>query len=94
MAYDNPSLYGIAVDGKYGFAVGEVGAVFLSTDGGQTWTRRTSEGEGRDSEWYRAISLVAGVNGVIVGAKGDKAIITNGEVKRPSEVSSAAEALH
>jgi len=94
MAYDNPSLYGIAVDGKLGFAVGEVGAVFLSTDGGQTWKRRTSEGEGRDSGWYRAISLATGVNGMIVGAKGDKAIITNGEVKRPSEVSRAAEALH
>lgn len=94
MAYDSPSLYGIAIDGKYGFAVGEVGAVFLSTDGGQTWKRRTSEGEGRDAEWYRAISLGTGVNGMVVGSKGDKAIITNGEVKRPSEVSRAAEALH
>lgn len=94
MAYDNPSLYGIAVDGKLGFAVGEVGAVFLSTDGGETWERRTSKGEGRDSGWYRAISLASGINGLIVGAEGDKATINNGEVTRPSEVPRAAEALH
>jgi photosystem II stability/assembly factor-like uncharacterized protein len=94
MAYESPSLYSIAVDGKLGIAVGEVGAVFLSTDGGQTWKRRTSEGEGRDSGWYRAISLATGADGMIVGAKGDKAIVTDGEVKRPSEDSRAAEALH
>jgi photosystem II stability/assembly factor-like uncharacterized protein len=94
MAYESPSLYGIAVDGQLGFAVGEVGAVFLSTDGGQTWKRRTSQGEGRDSGWYRAVSLATGIDGLIVGAEGERATITNGEVKRPSEVSRAAEALH
>jgi photosystem II stability/assembly factor-like uncharacterized protein len=82
------------MDGQTGFAVGEVGAVFLSTDGGQTWKRRTSAGEGRDSGWYRAISLATGVDGLIVGAKGERATITDGEVRRPSEDSRAAEALH
>lgn len=94
MAYDNPSLYGIALSGKIGFAVGEVGAIFLSTDGGHTWKRRTSEGDEHDSVWYRAISLATGADGMFVGAKGDRVIITNGEVKRSSEDSRAAEALH
>lgn len=94
MAYDNPSLYGIAVEGQHAFAVGEVGAIFLSTDGGQTWKRRTSEGEGREAGWYRDLSLASGVNGLIVGAKGDRTTIAHGEVKRPSEESRAAEALH
>lgn len=93
-AYDNPSLYAIAVDGQRGFAVGEIGAVFLSDDGGRTWTRRVPPGKDEPA-WFRAVSVApGGGRGAIVGAKGQRLMIVDGAVTAPSEDTRAAEALH
>ena len=93
-AYDNPSLYSIAVVDQNGFAVGEIGAVFLSTDGGRTWTRRETGKGQKEGVWFRAVSVVSGTHGAIVGAKGQRLMINDGQVRPPAEVSRAPKAIH
>jgi photosystem II stability/assembly factor-like uncharacterized protein len=92
-ALDNPSLYGIAVEGDVGFAVGEIGSVLVSADGGRTWRRQSSD-ENRQGTWYRAISIVPGTHGAIVGAKGARLLISEGKVEPRAEESRAAKTFH
>ena len=68
-ARDNPSLYDVAVAGRYGYAVGDNGSVFASEDGGQTWQRKDVPVE-TNLRWIRAVSLVSGTHGLLVGANG------------------------
>ena len=69
-AYDNPSLYSISVVGDLGVVAGEIGAIYLSTDGGQTLgaAERAARRQGRSgcapSRWCPAAT------GAIVGADG------------------------
>ncbi len=92
-AYENPSLYAVQVVGDLGVAVGEAGAVFLSADGGRTWTRRPSPLEG-GPKWFRALSLVAGPHGAVVGAEGKRLRVVDGRIEQPDGGGRAAEALH
>jgi photosystem II stability/assembly factor-like uncharacterized protein len=92
-ALDNPSLYGIAVLGNRGFAVGEIGSVLTSEDGGRSWQRRPS-GKDQQGTWYRAISVVPGTHGAIVGAKGERLFINEGILEPRAEESRAAQAIH
>ena len=77
-AYDNPSLYAVSVVGNTGYAVGEIGAIFLSKDGGQTWTRQDSSKKESGPKWFRGLSLVTGANGAVVGAGGARVLIVVG----------------
>jgi photosystem II stability/assembly factor-like uncharacterized protein len=90
MAYDNPSLYAVQVVGDLGIAVGELGAVFVSTDGGRTWIRQTDQGRS-EPRWYRDVSLVAGAHGVMVGAHGRLRRVIAGRIEAPVEVGHAGE---
>lgn len=92
-ALDNPSLYAVAVTGGTGFAAGEIGAVLISHDGGRSWQRQPS-GEDRQGIWYRAISVVPGTHGAIVGAKGERLLISEGKVEPRVEDGRATEAIH
>jgi photosystem II stability/assembly factor-like uncharacterized protein len=92
-AFDSPSLYAIAVAGDVGFAAGEIGAVFVTADGGHTWQRRPSKEED-EGVWYRALSLVPGTHGAIVGAKGARLLIGAGKIESEAEDSRAAQTLH
>jgi len=92
-AYENPSLYAVQVVGDLGIAVGEIGAVFVSTDGGRTWTRRTGEGK-KGPKWFRAVSMVPGTHGGIVGAGGARLRIVDGRVEQPDGGTRAAETPH
>ena len=92
-AYENPSLYGVQVVGDLGIAVGEIGAVFTSADGGRTWVRRTDQAKG-GPKWFRAVSLVPGTHGVIVGAGGHQLRVVQGRVESPNGGTRAAETLH
>jgi photosystem II stability/assembly factor-like uncharacterized protein len=93
-ALDNPSLYAIAVSGNRGFAAGEIGAVLTSEDGGQTWHRRPSS-EDEQGTWFRGISVVSGTHGAIVGAKGERLLITSEGIVEPrAEEPRAATAAH
>ena len=68
-AFDNPSLYAVAVTSTYGYAVGDNGAVFFSADGGLTWARK-SVPDAANLRWIRSVSLVNGTHGLLVGANG------------------------
>ena len=74
-AYDNPSLYAISVVGDRGFAVGEIGAIFTSDDAGESWTR--SDTPVSEAIWLRALSVVPGPRGAIVGAAGVRVLIAD-----------------
>ncbi|MGD9762755.1 MAG: WD40/YVTN/BNR-like repeat-containing protein [Candidatus Binatia bacterium] len=78
-AHDTPSLYAIDIADQFGIAVGEAGAVFLSTDAGRSWTRQVASDAGR-VRWYRAVSLASGGGGVIVGADGQRSRIAGGRI--------------
>lgn len=65
----NPALYGITFAGTHGWAVGDLGALFLSSDGGQTWVRREASKESQ-LQWIRGVSLSETGQGVFVGARG------------------------
>jgi photosystem II stability/assembly factor-like uncharacterized protein len=92
-AYENPSLYAVQVVGDLGVAVGEAGAVFLSADGGRTWARRPSPPQG-GPKWFRAVSLVPGTHGAIVGAEGQHLRVVDGRIGQADGGERAAEALH
>jgi photosystem II stability/assembly factor-like uncharacterized protein len=91
-AYENPSLYAVSVVGDMGVAAGEIGAIFLSEDGGITWHRKKVN-QDTSPKWYRALSIVPGTDGVIVGAGGQRAMIVGGRLEIP-EVSGAAEEIY
>lgn len=82
-AFDNPSLYAVTVVDRFGYAVGDIGAVFTSEDGGATWARRPVPDEW-GLRWFRDISVAPGTHGVIVGAEGLHVPISAGRVEIPS----------
>jgi photosystem II stability/assembly factor-like uncharacterized protein len=92
-AYDNPSLYAVQVVGDLGIAVGEIGAVYSSADGGRTWTRRPGAAKG-GPKWFRAVSLVPGTHGLIVGAGGERLRIVEGQIESANGGTRAAENVH
>jgi photosystem II stability/assembly factor-like uncharacterized protein len=93
-AYDNPSLYAIGVVGDLGVAVGEIGAIYLSRDGGQTWTRQDTSENPSGAKWFRAVSIVPGTHGAIVGAAGARELIVDGRIEGLHGGTRAAEAVH
>lgn len=68
-ALRNPTLFDIAVRGRFGVAVGDLGAVFTSADGGATWERQELDG-GASLRWIRAVALTPDGDGFAVGARG------------------------
>jgi photosystem II stability/assembly factor-like uncharacterized protein len=90
-ALGHPSLYAVMVVGQYGYAVGDIGAVLASTDGGHTWHRKDAPVEWR-LRWIRAVSLADGARGALVGANGLAVRIAGDQVKLPVEEGHAAEA--
>jgi photosystem II stability/assembly factor-like uncharacterized protein len=89
-ALDNASLYAVAVVGNIGYAVGDIGTVFVSTDGGQTWRRMEVPGKS-NYKWLRDVSLIKGDHGLLVGANGtavrvagDKIEIVEKETNAPA----------
>ena len=91
-AYDNPSLYAIAVQGSTGIAAGEIGAIYLSNDGGQTWVRQEADKDS-NPKWFRALSLV-GTHGMVVGASGARVRVIDGKIEQLGGGTRAAEAVH
>lgn len=66
---ENASLYDIVVRGAMGIAVGDIGTIFFSTDGGATWQRKDVPAEWRLG-WMRSVALVSNGAGMIVGVGG------------------------
>lgn len=80
-AYENPSLYGVSVVGNTGVAAGEIGAIYLSSDGGNTWVRQKSDKES-GPKWFRAVSMAPGATGTIVGADGARVRVVDGRLQQ------------
>lgn len=92
-AFENPSLYGIAVAGQYAYAVGDNGSVFASDDGGQTWKRKDVPAEA-NLRWIRAATLVSGTHGLFVGADGLTMRVAADTITVPQKESHAPETTH
>lgn len=92
-ALDNPSLYDVVVAGRQGYAVGDVGCVYASEDGGNTWHKKDVSGDW-GLHWIRAISLVSGTHGGFVGADGLTMRIEGTQITPPDKVDHAAETVH
>jgi photosystem II stability/assembly factor-like uncharacterized protein len=78
----NPGLYDIDVAGDLGCIVGDTGTVLVSTDAGETWAPRELPGDLR-LLWVRAVSLLPGTGGLLVGAKGTAVPVMDGELRQP-----------
>jgi photosystem II stability/assembly factor-like uncharacterized protein len=92
-SFEFPSLYSVRVTGEYGFAVGDLGAIFYSTDRGRTWARQPVPSDW-GGMWFRDVSAVAGTHGLIVGVGGQHVLIQDGKAQIPSEQADASEAVH
>jgi hypothetical protein len=62
-------IYDVAVEGNYGWAIGDSGLLLRSTDAGQTW-KQVDLPIQLASNWFRGISMTAGAVGYIVGSGG------------------------
>jgi photosystem II stability/assembly factor-like uncharacterized protein len=92
-ALDNPSLYDVAVAGQLGYAVGDIGCIYMTEDGGNTWQRKKFSGDW-SLHWIRAISLVKGTHGGFVGADGMAMRIEGTQIEPPEKEEHAAETVH
>jgi photosystem II stability/assembly factor-like uncharacterized protein len=92
-AFDNPSLYAVAVTDKYAYAAGDNGSVFVSTDDGKTW-QRAKVPAGANLRWIRALSLVNGTHGMLVGANGLTLRVVGAEITLGEKEQHAAEMAH
>jgi len=81
-AMDNPGLYAIAVEGKYGVIVGDAGTLFVSNDGGDSWTREQLPDD--QLVWMRDVSLLPGSRGFLAGANGFVGVVDNDKIKLPT----------
>jgi len=85
----NPTLFDIAVRGRFGIAVGDLGAVFVSADGGQTWERQALDGDA-GLRWLRAVTIGFGGDGLVVGARGLVLPVQQGRVEVPQAAAEAS----
>ena len=88
-AFENPSLYDVVVTPKFGYAVGDNGAVFVSADSGGTWTRAAVPAAA-NLRWLRAASVVSGTHGLLVGANGLTLQVAGSQVTLPEKPQNAA----
>src|SRR5262249_9129851 len=92
-ALGNAGLYAVAVDGKIGYAVGDIGTVFVTTDGGETWRRVEMPGES-SFKWMRDVSLVTGARGLLVGANGTVIRVAGARILAPEKGTDAPTTSH
>jgi photosystem II stability/assembly factor-like uncharacterized protein len=92
-AYDNPSLYTIAATDTYTYVAGDNGSVFVSSDQGHTWQRKSVPAEA-NLRWIRAASLVNGTHGMLVGANGLTLRVVGAEILLGEKEQHAAEMAH
>jgi photosystem II stability/assembly factor-like uncharacterized protein len=92
-ALDNPSLYDVAMAGQLGYAVGDIGCVYTSEDGGNTWQKKNVAGDW-GLHWMRAVSMVNGTHGGVVGADGLFLRIEGTQIAAPQKERHATETVH
>lgn len=85
----NPGFYDVDVKGEYGVVVGDTGMVLTTSDGGETWTQHELP-EKQRLVWMRAVSLVEGTRGFLVGAGGFVAAVDRDRVALPGDTGPVA----
>ncbi len=80
-ALENASLYDIGVLGQRGYAVGDIGSIFQTEDGGETWHRKPVPPELKLG-WLRALALLPSGNGLVVGAHGTTMRVAGDQIQR------------
>ncbi len=75
------SLYGLELADKIGWAVGDVGTVLRSADGGEHWNLVDEVPAEKRLFWVQSISLLAADKGLIAGANGLLFFIRNGHLQ-------------
>lgn len=78
----NPGLYDVDVAGQHGVVVGDTGYLLTTADGGETWTPRELP-EKQRLVWMRAVSVLPGTHGFVVGAGGFAAAMDHDRVVLP-----------
>ena len=86
-AMENPGLYAVQVAGPRGVVVGETGSLFVSDDGGRSWTPRALPDRDRLT-WMRDVGLWESGMGLAVGAAGFSAALGADGVVDGAEASS------
>lgn len=81
-ALKNAGLYGISVQGDVGIAVGDVGMVLVSRDGGATWEQEKVPEEW-GLRWIRGVSMTPESTGLLVGAGGLTIAVDGGKPSYP-----------
>jgi Photosynthesis system II assembly factor YCF48 len=91
----NPGLYAVNVIGRQGVVAGDTGVLLTTADGGDSWVQLELPAKQRLT-WMRAVSVLPGGDGFVVGANGFLARVERGKVRLPEEkrASAPAQAAH
>jgi len=68
-AIRNPALYDISFSDRFGYIVGDIGMMLVSSDGGETWSERKLPAE-MALYWVRGVSAAPGNHAIVAGANG------------------------
>ncbi|MEW6271001.1 MAG: YCF48-related protein [Thermodesulfobacteriota bacterium] len=82
-AMKNPGLYDVRLSGDYGFIVGDIGTVLVSSDRGETWQERKLPAD-MSLFWLRGVSSKDG-RAIVVGANGLAVTVDKGEIRLKGE---------
>lgn len=80
----NPGLYAVQVVGQRGVVVGDTGLLLSTADAGESWSQLELPAKQRLT-WMRAVSVLPGGDGYVVGANGFLAKVEQGKVRLPEE---------
>lgn len=79
-ALRNPGLYDVSFSDDYGYVVGDIGMMLVSSDGGETWDEHQLPEE-MALFWLRGVSAAPGNHAVVAGANGLTARFDEDEVR-------------
>jgi len=82
-ALKNPGLYDIRFSGDYGYIVGDIGTILVSTDKGDTWQERKLPDE-MSLFWLRGVSAASGNRALVVGSSGLAVTVDKDQIRLPS----------
>jgi len=79
-AMKNPGLYDIRFSGDYGYIVGDIGTILVSSDRGETWNERKLPAE-MSLFWLRGVSAAQGDRALVVGSSGLAVTVEKDQVR-------------
>jgi photosystem II stability/assembly factor-like uncharacterized protein len=84
-AMKNPGLYDVRFSGDYGYIVGDIGMILVSSDGGETWHERKLPDE-MSLFWLRGVSAASGDRALVVGSSGLAVTVEKDKVQLSSNL--------